>query len=703
MAPLWLPWMRRRGGVAADAPSAHSPAPPEDPRPLADAAMAARRWEEAARLYALVVERQPEDVAAWMQLGHSRKESGDLAGAGEAYARAQALAPWDADIALNIGHLRKVEGDAHAALAAYEQAAALDPGLEDAVLEAQAMRALIAEGRRLPRHALTGAGRLLAAADAARDARQWREAARLYAEYLQAEPEHAEIWVQLGHAEKESGRLAEALSAYRRAVELAPLMADGHVQLGHALKLAGDHEGALAAYARALELDPSRSDAWRELRGYAAQGRALKALSGRPAEGDAAGAAEERPHGGIAPAAAAGAVAFCTIAAVNYLAQVRVLHDSIRRHYPEARFIFCLADGPLPEDAALPETLEVLPAEAIGIPDFPSFAFRYEVTEFCTALKPSLLRLLLGELGFTMVVYLDPDMLVLARAPQLLERLWREAALVLTPHLRRPAGARLPPNDLSIMRAGAFNLGFIAAAQRPEALRLLAWWGEHLAHNCLERPEEGLFVDQRFMDLVPGFSDQVHIERHPGLNLAYWNLPEHRLTRHGEFFEVDGEPLQIMHFSGFDPTRPEILSRHTQMFRPITDPALRALADRYAGLLQAAGYARWSSAPYRYARFASGRPIPRLARRYFADRHASWRGDPFATLEAHLCAPASAQAPRLPRLLEYAWSRDPVLRSVFDVATADGHAAFLSWLERDGAGLLGLDREWLERLLAAAG
>jgi glycosyltransferase involved in cell wall biosynthesis len=110
-----------------------------------------------------------------------------------------------------------------------------------------------------------GRGPSLREADRLRDARQWAAAARAYAAWLAQHAQDWPIWVQLGHALKESGDLAGALAAYRRAEAGMPGDADLQVQLGHALKLSGDLHGARGAYAAALDLDPASDAAWREV------------------------------------------------------------------------------------------------------------------------------------------------------------------------------------------------------------------------------------------------------------------------------------------------------------------------------------------------------------------------------------------------------------------------------------------------------
>jgi lipopolysaccharide biosynthesis protein len=110
-------------------------------------------------------------------------------------------------------------------------------------------------------------------ADHARDAGQWELAAQLYRKALVRAPHSSPIWVQYGHALKETGqlrdpeRLAQAEVAYRRALTLDPAPADTHLQLAHALKLQGKTEEAQAGYLRAFALDPSMRYPLEELMG----------------------------------------------------------------------------------------------------------------------------------------------------------------------------------------------------------------------------------------------------------------------------------------------------------------------------------------------------------------------------------------------------------------------------------------------------
>jgi tetratricopeptide (TPR) repeat protein len=94
-------------------------------------------------------------------------------------------------------------------------------------------------------------------AERAQQARKWALAARHYRGALADMPNVPEMWVQYGHALKESGNVAEAETAYRKSIELDADSADAHLQLGHALKIRGLIDEAVGAYLRSLALDPA--------------------------------------------------------------------------------------------------------------------------------------------------------------------------------------------------------------------------------------------------------------------------------------------------------------------------------------------------------------------------------------------------------------------------------------------------------------
>lgn len=97
-----------------------------DHRRAADAARDRRDWTTAGDLYQAYLEHRPHDGAIWVQLGHTRKESGDYEAAEAAYARSLAILE-TADGFLQLGHILKLKRQIDAAARAYTRSYELDP------------------------------------------------------------------------------------------------------------------------------------------------------------------------------------------------------------------------------------------------------------------------------------------------------------------------------------------------------------------------------------------------------------------------------------------------------------------------------------------------------------------------------------------------------------------------------------------------
>ncbi len=110
-----------------------------------------------------------------------------------------------------------------------------------------------------------GARWRIANADSARDRRDWVRARAHYSRALSLTPGRADIWVQLGHAGKESGAFEKAAEAYSRSLAIAPNIADTHLQIAHLRKRQGHLEAAAESFTKAFKLDPTLSGVAAEL------------------------------------------------------------------------------------------------------------------------------------------------------------------------------------------------------------------------------------------------------------------------------------------------------------------------------------------------------------------------------------------------------------------------------------------------------
>lgn len=251
--------------------------------------------------------------------------------------------------------------------------------------------------------------------DAARDRRDWQDAAAAYAEALRHLSGRAPVWVQYGHALRESGELRGAEAAYRAAIARRPEDGDARLHLAmtlaqHAVAAgeAGDWPGAAAAMAEAVQTAPAHGFLW------AHYGHVLKE------GGDLAGAEAAYARAVAAEAGSAQAPVFQA-----WLMEARARAARLRGDWPAAA-------------TALAEAVRVAPGLA---------AFRAQLGH---ALKEA------GDLLGAEVAYrvtLDQAPEDAATRLHLAELLMRrgaatEAARQLLAHLRAAPAAAIPPATL---------------------------------------------------------------------------------------------------------------------------------------------------------------------------------------------------------------------------------------------------------------
>ncbi len=397
----------------------------------------------------------------------------------------------------------------------------------------------------------------------------------------------------------------------------------------------------------------------------------------------------------------------CTIIAKNYVAHARVLAESFKRVDPDGTCHVLVIDDFAGWIDPGREPFELVGIDEIGLPDAERMAASYDVLELSTAVKPWFLKYLLKRSEIDAVAYLDPDIWV-ANSLQEIDELAREHGIVLTPHF---TGALprdgLRPNEEDILVAGTYNLGFIALGAGEQCEQLLDWWAERLEHHCVVDPEKGHFVDQRWIDLVPGIWSSVHILRNPGYNVAYWNLPSRHFELRDGHYLVDGEPLRFFHFSGFDPFRSKELSRHQNRIDVADSAALTAICATHAEALLEHGHGDAKAWPYQWESLPNGIRLDRPARRVHREAIEGGRlkGSVFSPRGAKRFVGYLNESPSgnggLSRYGRAIRDSREDLREAFPDIEADDGAAFAHWMHENAATLRISERLLPHRVPAA--
>jgi glycosyltransferase involved in cell wall biosynthesis len=403
-------------------------------------------------------------------------------------------------------------------------------------------------------------------------------------------------------------------------------------------------------------------------------------------------------------------ITFFTICARNYLALASALAQSIKKHHADADFTIWLLDqGELPDLPRAGKHRSIV--DAVAKAELDNLLIYYDILELATAVKPRCFQRHLDE-GCTTVIYLDPDILVFRPLEELFAELHGGASGVLTPHILAPLPKdKSKPDDLNLLSSGIYNLGFLALQQGRDADALLAWWWGWLKTHCYADPATGTFTDQKWMNFAPLFWPRFRILRDTTYNVAYWNLPQRVLAQGpGPNWTVDGRPLAFFHFSGFDPGKPQQLSKHQDRIEIQPGSPLANLLGYYAERLYSSGHAQYTDLRLAVGTFQNGVAIDRVARMAYRDALARGRvfTEPLNTEPGSfyhwLCSPVgfdpSAKSDNaLTHYLLTIYGIRPDLRQAYpDVYGAD-RDAFLAWVREYAVEDVGAHPELLKRQL----
>lgn len=313
----------------------------------------------------------------------------------------------------------------------------------------------------------------------------------------------------------------------------------------------------------------------------------------------------------------------------SYLDRAELLLASLRKWVPDWQVCAVVTDTPPPGFSFGAESHgfdRLIWSPDLFGDDAQSWLFAHDIVEACTAVKGRALKLLLEEEACSGVVYFDPDIVVFGNLGDLEHRL-QSASVVLTPHQidYEDDSQSILNHEMASLRHGVFNLGFVAVRDCDEGRRFANWWDARLSNWCHDRLDYGLFVDQKWCNLVPCLFDDVQILRDPGYNVAWWNLNTRRLVLDGDGTAwANGRPLRFFHFSGTGSA-----GRSTTQRLALENFEIQEFWNWYERNLKSVRRAEIPDGWWGYANFDNGVPISRPMREYY--RYQTNMSDRFKT------------------------------------------------------------------------
>ncbi|MFC0213919.1 hypothetical protein ACFFK0_15920 [Paenibacillus chartarius] len=324
-----------------------------------------------------------------------------------------------------------------------------------------------------------------------------------------------------------------------------------------------------------------------------------------------------------------------TVSSAAYLKKAMLMAKSAKRHIPNCKVIVGLIEESIPEGCAqLPYIDEIVLGKHIcPYPNFHKFIFQYNAWEGINSCKAQLLKYAYQTHSYeNTFVHMDTDMYVFGNFDEL-EEILNQYKIVVTPHYSySPEPFR--PSELKFYRYyGAINGGFIAFRRDSAAESFIDWWTRRVENYGYLSDKDGLFSDQTWLQYAPVFFDQALVLRHPGYNLAPWNLSERKLSVLNYFqYLTNNLPVRAFHMSGINSHFIDYVNQQPEEQQQIANE----IRNMYLYELQSLGYSQLDGIEWSYERYHDGSHIDYKARAALRERyyHDQSIADPFALSNA---------------------------------------------------------------------
>ena len=293
-----------------------------------------------------------------------------------------------------------------------------------------------------------------------------------------------------------------------------------------------------------------------------------------------------------------------TICTNSFLSLARAAAKSFLSHHHDYEFFVGIIDPPDPRIENYYKGFTIVNCDQIGVEELDPMARIYNISELSCALKSYFTRYFIKEYpSASEILYLDADLFFYAPLTELPD-LHKQYDIVLTPHIIKPMvfdGKQ--PDEIAYLATGTYNGGFFSIRVTENSCRFIDWWCERMRHYCFYSLDQGLFVDQKWMNLVPVFFEKVFIIKSAGYNVSYWNLHERSISFNDNQYWVNkDDKLRFFHFSSINLKQGILFYKQQDRFSDASLPLVKELFVKYRELVFQEGYDQTSTSPSFYGK-----------------------------------------------------------------------------------------------------
>jgi len=256
------------------------------------------------------------------------------------------------------------------------------------------------------------------------------------------------------------------------------------------------------------------------------------------------------------------------------LPNAMVLAESVKLYQPDSIFYLCLVDN-IKIDT-LPENVNFLDVEEIGIAGWEEMCKRYYDFELVAACRPWFAKFILNResIDLQTLTFLAPTVLLLGG----MDPIPLDCDLLLTPNIAAPLNKSSDLDDKRILNVGMFNSGSWTL-RRGEATRsFLEWWAKRTFDRAKYDLCNGMCMDQLWLNYAPVLVPNTNFNNAGTWQYGLRSILNHNLTFSDQQYLVNGKKLLSVDFTGlacFDP----VWSDHVNLIS--LNPTFRKLFREY--------------------------------------------------------------------------------------------------------------------------
>lgn len=278
---------------------------------------------------------------------------------------------------------------------------------------------------------------------------------------------------------------------------------------------------------------------------------------------------------------------FCTYFDHRYLPRGLALYESLKKYCPAFEFWVLSLDA---EGARRLSSLNLPEVHVVNIEELETFDNELRdcrknrsLIEYYFTCTPAWLLYLLRKIDRAEIItYLDADLFFFSDPAPLYDEL-DKGSIGIIAH-------RFPPELKHLEQFGIYNVGWLSFRRDSSAKECLGWWRERCIEWCYDRPEEGKFADQKYLDDWPVRFPATVVLQHKGAGIAPWNIGDVRLSEKDGKFYADSKPLIFFHFHMLKVLRPNLYDHGLSSYGVKLHRILKRLYVRYLKELR-----KWSA------------------------------------------------------------------------------------------------------------